>query len=353
MLTQRSFDRERANERGSIVVAVMGMMFLVLIGTAAVMRGQAELRAVGVEADDLAAQAAAEQGVAETLARLSAGDSGDFSASGTAGDGTYQYKASAISTTEYLVRSEGTVDGRVYALEVTIGGERPEPYSLFVGTSAFISNQGTITGRVATNGQLSVRGTVLGDAVDLYGPRASCNDCPPGNVLADALDVPPPTVPTGTTQRCPSDGDFTGVVDGRSGVPFVCTSGDVRGSNVRFIGTVTVANPPLIVYVRAGLDIDIRNASVNADGEPDDFQLYGEGDDDYWWFDVWNSRVQGVLYGPGRDSFLESASIVGSVSMGVLYINSPRDVWINPAASGVGSEASGWVVTSWERVPSS
>lgn len=353
MLMRRPADRARASERGSIVVTVMGMMFLVLIGTAAIMRSQAELRAVGVEADELAAQAAAEQGVAETLARLAGGESGDFSDSGTAGDGIYQYKASAISATEYLVRSEGTVDGRTYAVEVTIGGERPEPYSLFVGTSGWISNQGSITGRVATNGSLTVRGTVLGDAVDLYGPRASCNDCPPGNVVVDALDVPPPVIPTGTTQRCPTDGDFTGVIDGRAGVPFVCSTSQVLSSTVRFLGTVSVANPPLIVYVRTGLDIDIRNASVNADGGPTDFQLYGEGDDDYWWFDVWNSKVQGVLYGPGRDSFIEYASISGSVSMGVLYINSPRDVWISPADSGTGTEASGWVVTSWARLPSS
>lgn len=341
-------------ERGSVVVAVSALMLLLLIGTAVITRGQSELRAVATEADVLAARAGAEQGVAEVLALLDSGESGDFSDGGRIGDGEYRYRATALSATSYLVQAEAEINGEVRAVEVTIGGQASAPYTLFVNSRASISNnRGTISGRVATNGSISVSGTALGDVVDLHGSSARCGNCPVTNVLPDRLVVPEPEVPTGKTRDCPSDGRFRGVLDGQGGVPYLCSTGNVSGSRVQFTGTVTVINPPLIVYVRSGLDIRIRNASINGSGAAEDFQLLAEGDDNYWWFDVWNSKIQGVLYGPGRDSLLQSASIIGQVSMGVLWISNPYDVWIAPPGGLAGSGASGWTVTSWERTPSS
>lgn len=354
MLNERRARQDLREERGSIVVAVSVLMLLMLIGTALVTRGQTELRAVATEGDVLAARAGAEQGVAEVLALLDSGERGDFSDGGRFADGEYRYSATALSETSYLVEAEGEINGEVRAVEVTLGTEASAPYALFVDRAASINdNGGTISGRVATNGSLSVSGTALGDVVDLHGPSARCNNCPTTNVLPDRLSVPFPEVPTGKTRDCPSNGSFGGVLDGQGGVPYLCDTGNVSGSRVQFSGTVSVINPPLIVFVRAGLDIRIRNASINGSGAAEDFQVLAEGDDYYWWFDAWNSKINGVLYGPGRDSLLQASSITGQVSIGVLWISDPYDAWIAPSVTASGSGASGWTVTSWERAPSS
>lgn len=343
----------RSGERGSVVVAISVLVLLLLLGTTLITRTQSELGASSAGADAEAAQAGAEQGVAEVLARLEAGETGSFSGDGEVTDGKYAYKAEQVSDTEYAVRAEGYVGDRARAVEVTIVGGSIAPYTLFVNhKAAFVNNGGTVTGRVGTNGPLEVRGTAPGDLVELRGRDATCAGCPVTTSFDDPLEVPDPTVPTGRVQDCPSNGRFTGVIDGEGGVPYVCTTSNVRNNTVRFVRTVTVVNPPAVIYVREGLDVLIRNASVNADGEPNDFQLFGEGERTiYWWFDIWNSNVHGVLDAPNRDWLVGQATVYGSAFAGVLQVQSPNSLWMTPFGSG--GTASDWTVTSWEQVPAS
>jgi len=332
------------------------LMLLLLIGTALIARSQAELGAAGADADAEAAQAAAEQGVAEVLARLEAGERGDFGGDGQAGEGKFGYKVEQIAETEFFVRSEGYFGERVRAVEVTIsgGGTTSPAYTMFINHKAGITdNRGSITGTVGTNGPIYVRGNPPGDSVDLYGRDAECDGCRVENKFEDQLDMPDPELPTGKTQDCPSDGRFIGTINGEGGIPYVCTPSNVRSNEVRFVRTIDVINPPLIIHVTEGLDVRFNNASVNTDGEPTDFQVYAEGDNSvYWWFDLYNSKVHGVLYAPNRDWIIGSVSIYGSVSGGVVQIQSPDDVWLTPFESGVTPGVSGgWMVTSWEQVP--
>lgn len=346
--------RVGSSERGSVIIGISALMLVLLLGTALIARSQLSLQTVDSDTGAMIAQAGAEQAVAEVLARIDAGESGDFSDSGSFGDSDYQYSAEEVSDTEYFVTAEAEADGQRRAIAVTIGGDGETPYTLFVDSSASIEdNLGTISGLVATNGDLSVTGTTLGDVVNLHGSDASCDNCPSVNVFPDALDVPFPAVPTGPTRPCPSDGIFTGIVDGLGGVPFVCTTSDLTGVEVQLTGTVTVANPPLVLHVLTGLDFIARDASVNATGESEDLQVYGHGDDNYWWFDVWNSSVRGVLYAPGRDSRLQSASIEGTVSVGLLSVYDTHNASIAPASTVVDRDYLDWTVTSWERVPAS
>lgn len=342
----------RPAERGSIVIAASVVMMLVLIGAALIARTRVSLDAVATETDTVLADAYADRGVAEVLARIDGGERAAFSGSVETELGSYRYEVEPIDDETFFARSEGEIDGVVRAVEVTIGGSN-EAYTLAVDESARISNTtGTISGRVVTNGTISASGPIVGDVVDLYGPRASCTGCAPGTRFDETIDLPFPTSPTGTTRRCPTNGRFLGVLDGQGGTPYVCRRSDLWTSRVRFVGTVEVVNPPLVVHIQTGLDVDFLNASVNAAGATEDFQLIGEGDDNYWWFDSWNSKVNGVLYAPGRDSWLSSSSITGQLTVGVLYIASPNDVWIAPSADLLGATSSGWSVTAFERVPS-
>lgn len=350
-----SHENDRSSERGSVVVALMALMLMMLIGTALIARSQVDLAAVGADADAISAEAAAEQGVAEVLARLEGGETGSFSVEGEVANGKFAAKVEQLSETEYFVRAEARVGDRTRAVEVTISGELTAPYALFIEEKSSITDtRGVISGRVGTNGGLEGSGVESMRDVDLYGPVASCRDCASTNLFENVLELAEPTVLTRTTQKCPEDGIFAGAIDGRGGVPFVCSADEMKAATVAFTDTVTIANPPVIVHVRIGLDVTISDASINAGGEPDDFQLYAEGDGTFYWkLDIFNSKIYGFVYSPGRYSYAQSMSLVGSLITGVLVVDAPGDVWIDPPDSATTSTASDWTVTAWERVPAS
>lgn len=349
MLRRRS---GRASERGSVVLSMFVLMILLLLSASLLARSQSQLLASAGSTDAAAAEAGAEQGIAEAIARLDAGERGDFSGTGAIAGGIYRFDAAQVSATSYVVQAEGEIDGVVRAIDVTVGGQPTEnlPYTLFINTMAsFTDNGRAITGLVGTNGPLAVSGTPPGDTVDLFGPAATCTSCPVTTSFPEQRDVPDPEVPTGTSQTCPRSGRFSGIINGRTGTPFVCDPSSVARSQVTFQNTVTVINGPLIVYVRTGLDIEFRRATVNAGGDPSDFQLTAEGDRD--WLDAAGSDISGVLYAPGRDSTLEAVDIFGSFTIGDLTVPAGSGAGMSaPAATG-GSDVSGWSVESWERVP--
>jgi hypothetical protein len=328
------------------------LMILLLLGAALIARSQSQLIASAGSTDAAAAEAGAEQGVAEAIARLDAGDRGDFSGAGVIAGGTYSFEVTEVTSTSYVVRAEGEVDGMTRAVEVAVGGQEAAelPYTLFVdGSASIVDNPLAITGRVGTNGPIDVVGTPPGDTVDLYGPAATCALCPDTTSFADPLTVPGPEVPIGPRQTCPRSGNFKGVIDGRDGTPFVCDTAAVARSQVSFKNNLTVVNGPLIIYVRTGLDVDFKNASVNVGNDAEDFQLLAEGTSD--WVDGTNSQISGLLYAPGRDATLDGLDLVGSLTIGDLSIPSGSGAAMAPPANLGGGGVSGWTVESWERVP--
>lgn len=337
------------------MLAVSVMMILLLLGTAILMRSQSQLVAAANATDAAAAEAGAEQGIAEAIALLDGGTRGAFSGSGELPGGKYGFTASEVDPTSYVVRAEARVGDATRAVEVTLSGEAPQDYTMLIDTSAdFGDNVWPIGGLLGTNGPIDAStSTPPGDQVDLFGPRASCVGCRLTTTYPDARPIPVPEVPS-AGRRCPSNGQFSGVIDGRNGVPFVCARSHVDASWVTFTDKVVVTNGPLIVYIRVGLDVRFRGASVNVGGDPNEFQLYGEGSDDYWWMDAWNSEISGLLYSPGRDSWMGNVDLTGSLTVGLYEIRDGLDVKITPSTSVVGGDrGGGWTITSWERVPAS
>lgn len=333
------------------MLAVTVMMILLMLGAAILLRSQRALVAAADASDAAAAEAGAEQGVAEAIALLDSGARGDFTGSGSLVDGTYSFTATELTSTTYLIAAEGRVGESARAVEATVGGEAVEEYTLLIDTvGRFNTNRWPIGGLTATNGPLNARNsTSPGDQVDLFGPRARCTGCAATTTFPDVRDIPPPVVPA-VGRRCPSNGVFSGVIDGRDGVPFVCSRANVFTSWVTFRNNITITNPPLVVYIRIGRDVRFTSARVNVGGDPSDFQLFAEGNNDYWWMDAWNSEISGLLYGPGRDSWMGNVELTGSLAAGEYEVRPGRNMRITPAPTGSGGGVTGWAVTSWERV---
>lgn len=351
-------ERQRRSEQGSVALAMVVLMVLTLLGMAVIARSQSDLRATASDSEELAARGGAEQGLAEALGRIVAGERSDFSGSGSLPDGTYRYEATALDGRSFEIYAESEIDGVRRAVIGTVGGAERYRHSLFVTSSAsFDDNLGRIDGVVGSNGPLRISGSVPGDRHELFGPAADCTACPSPTRFDDALELPSPSppdaadVPGGRFQTCPSDGVFSGVVSGRGGQPFVCSIADVTGGIVSFDGLVAVTDGPLIIHVADDLDVALTDATVNAGGDATDLQLFLAGDGGRARVEMQNSRIDGVVYAPGRILDGDGMAIVGSLTIGEVIIERGESFSIAAANELAVFEVSGWQLSSWSVVP--
>lgn len=344
-----------SEERGSVVIAMSVMMIMLLLGVALVTRSQSRLVAASDGSDFAAAEAAAEQGIAEAVARIDGGERGDFTGSGTVVGGAFRYSAIAADSSTYTIYAEAAVDGDVRAVEVTVEGTAtdsvPHGYALFVDRRADLrGNRGKISGPIGTNGEWLVDRSLRNVPVELHGPNAVCDNCKDVTTFPQPMDLPLPVAPTGAVRSCPKSGVFTGSVDGGGGRPYVCDPADVGPDFLDFTGTVTVVNGPLVVYVLEGLEAWVRDAKVNVGGDPDDFQLFLLGDDSRAGFVGYDSTLEGVVYAPGRYGVADDFTMIGSLTLDQIAIEKNWSVSLSASPDLGGSGSTGWQVTSWERV---
>ncbi len=343
---------ERSSERGSVPLAMLVLMLVTLLGVAVVARGQNSIEGAALDSDAAAAQAGAEQGLAEAVARIDAGEGGRFSGTGRLPSGEFRYEVSAVDAQRFSVYTEAEVDGVTRAIDADVGGRELYPYTLFIDDGAlFEGNLGRVSGRVGSNGPLLISGAVPGDSQYLFGRSATCDACVDPTVVDSERDVPVPQPPTGRVQACPDDGIFIGIVDGRGGMPIVCDPAEITAAVVTFTDSVVVVDGPVIIHVLDGLDVDVLDASINAAGRSSDFQLFLGGDRGRNSLVMARSRIDGIIYGPGRVSSADQVRVIGSVTIGELFVGRGSSMSIEPSAELQGYQVSGWHVASWTPVP--
>jgi len=334
-----------------VPLAMVVLMLVTLLGVAVLARGQNSMEGAASASDAAAAEAGAEQGLAEAVARIDGGEGGTFTGRGDLPDGEYRYEVSAVDARSFSVYTEAEVGGVVRAVDADVGGRALYPYTLFVDDGAlFEGNLGRISGRVGSNGPLRITGDAPGDAQDLFGRSASCDVCLDPTVLDSDRDVPVPQPPVAPVQECPDDGSFTGIINGRGGVPIVCDPALTPAAGVTFTEAIVVVDGPVIIHVLDGLDVDVVDAAVNANGTSSDFQLFLGGDRSSNSLTMSNSRIDGVIYGPGRVSSADQAEIVGSFTIGELLVGRGATLSIRPSDELAAYQVSGWQVASWTPV---
>jgi hypothetical protein len=208
-------------------------------------------------------------------------------------------------------------------------------------------------------------GADAGDFQHIYPPDGSCTGCDPAKLVVHdedegRYDLPPVTKPTGLTQPCPAVGTFTGLVDGKSGRPFVCEK------NTILTGVIGVINPPFVLYVLpsttgAQSSLDLRTAVINAGQRADNVEIKKAGTGDLL-LDTAYTPTQltfsGILYAPDTELRLQGSKWwSGSVTVdSVRVANGP----LGPPVLNLGydlnlgsSAYSSWHVGRYAQIPSS
>ncbi len=98
-------------ERGSVALVVMVMFIMASLAAIMVSRTMADGRVVVGDGDRLVALDAADQGTAVALARVSGGETADFSDAGSSGAARWTTTVHPISSTEWSVTATGSVSG--------------------------------------------------------------------------------------------------------------------------------------------------------------------------------------------------------------------------------------------------
>lgn len=337
-------------ERGNVLLTMPILMVVVLLAAAMFARSHLALDRSRTDTDDARATSAAELAVNEAFARIDAGETAAFSDSGSVDGTDFEYSASPRTAQSWDVVAEATSIDLTRALAAVISREPQHAHSLFVvGDSTFDRNTGRITGRVGTNGTMSVTGPSPGSQQDLYRPDGTCRGCANATTLDGPRAVAPIEAPTGPTQSCPADGTFAGVVDGLSGVAVVC---DDRSVDVEFVGDVTVVNPPLIVHVGADVPLVLDTARINRSGQAADFRLFVDGAKTDAVADIraTDTRLDGLLYAPGRSIRSDDLDVVGSLTVDALNVPRRGRVVISADATLDDLGSTPWRIVSLRRV---
>lgn len=359
------FDRLRSDESGNLVVAMAVLVILANLSVAVLARSLVSLQQVRRSQDYSAALATADGALADAVFQIDQGTPAEISGSGTLGNGTFSYVATRIDTNTYDVKAKGIIGGSAHGIRATVTRRIRFPYAIFSNQGLTFNGNGsaniysfnhsapavaTGSARVGSNRAVVVNsGAGAGDFQDYYSPSGSCIGCPNGVAQQGPFTLTPATLPAGsTTQACPTDGIFTGIVSGSSGTAFLCDR------DVSFAGTVTVTSPPLLVYVTADHALTMAGSVVNQGGRGVDVQIYKDGTGA---LDVGDGShaadFTGVLYAPGSDLTVNGGMAVrGSLTVNSLRVNGAPNYTL---AYDLGLQAvldRNWRVGRWREVPS-
>jgi hypothetical protein len=353
------------DERGSIAIAMTVMMILSILSVAVLARSLVSLSQVRRGQDFVAALAAADGGLSDALFRIDqAGEDAVIAGSGDVGDGAFEYVATRESNDRFTVQVKGEVNGSGHAVEATVSRKQKFPYALFSNQGLTLNGNnganiysfenvgGPATGkaRLGSNRAIVVNsGQGAGDFQDFYAPNGSCIGCPNGVSQEGPYVLDPVEIPSGSTQSCAPLGVFTGVIDGADGTPIVCDM------DVTFAGTVTVLNPPALVYVTANHALRMADSVVNDGGRGNDLQIYKDGSGD---ISLGNgshaTQATAVLYAPESQLTVNGGETwYGSITVNSVKVNGAPNFTLGYDQNLESELTQDWMVSHWHEVPSS
>jgi hypothetical protein len=356
--------KSRRSEQGSIVVAMAVLMILGMLSVATATRSIANAGSVRRAQDYDSARAAADSGMSDGLYRIDQVQTASFTQSGHAGAGTWSYTAMpSANRNTWTVTSYGTVNGIKHGIAATIRRQSAYPYAIFTqqdltlgGTN--ITSHNSITGAtdthdaaIGSNWAINISGNGGGDEQDYFTPYGECSNCGTNGKQMDGPRViADPTQPS-SGQSCPSGGAFNGNIDGQAGKTFLCNQ------DVSF-GTVTVVSPPVQIYVGAGYQVDMSNASINVGvtSNAKDFILLKAGNGNFTGFNGSHSpSVTGVIYAPSSDITVNGGQMTmnGSMTLNKFTCNGLPNLALSYDDSlTTVAGSSSWKVSGWHEIAS-
>ena len=308
MLTRRRVARVN-RERGSVVMAMLVLMIFSMLTGIAVDRVITISHRTARQRDRIAAVEAADGALAAGFARIDRNQLVAFSQIGVLGAGNYQVVATPSNPDNWVLKGTGTKGTATASFTASLTRDRLYPFVLFTSTSLVISGAGTgIGGPVGSTGAMQWTGVPANFEQHLVGAAATCSGC--NHRVIDAAErtyAPAPRPTDAEAQPCPIGGVFTGAVNGRAGMPFRCETLDVS-----FVGTVTVVNGPLVVWVGPGPSVTMADAVVNQGGVASDFILHkvdGGGE----LLNIEKATIVGVIDAPATSIAVTTVDLTGAL----------------------------------------
>ncbi|HET9443949.1 MAG TPA: hypothetical protein VFO65_11535 [Acidimicrobiales bacterium] len=387
--------RGRGEDGATMVVAVLVMSILATLSTALLARTTSVLGSIRTGQDYDAALAAADAGISDALFKIDRSAPESWTATGSSGQGTYEYWAVKQDDRNYVVSSLGQVGRSKHGVQVRVSRTAQYPYALFSRQSLHFD--GSVAGinfepinlglfgspdrvRIGSNATVVCQGTVDPNVwIDWYQSQSDC-DSPKVNRLDDAVDLTfgEPPLPH---QPCPADGVFglslsdplellnplnpanllsspPVTVDGAGGVPYVCRQ------DVTFRGLIQAVNPPVKIYVlptenadgtETYHEVDMSLAVVNPLSSAANFQIYKDGPAELSFSTVAATTFRGILVAPETVLTVNGGHLWwgGSINVLGLRVNGAPNVKIGYDFDLENYLGRNWKVSRYREIPSS
>ena len=302
----------------SFVSAVMAMVAVLGFGAVALDAIEHHHRSVERTLDADRVGLAAEFAASEAAARVMDGEHAAFSGAGTLEGVDYSYSSTPGGAGTWLVvgRAGSGVDERTVEVDLRreeeASGAVVPQYSLWADQIRSRWSTGTIDGLIGASTWMDFRGDPLGTEQHLLEPDAFCVGC---DNPVDVATYTAPAVPsTAGAAACPADS--RGRIRDTS-IP----AGTYRcgGSWLRFRGTVTL-DGPVVFLLEPGTRLDVRNATVNEGGEPDDLHIVKPTSTTNRWSRFDDATFVGHITMPGtRLLFDDAITWDGRIAVGYAY----------------------------------
>ncbi len=316
--------------------------------------------------------------IAHASSRIELGEASSFTGTGSIDDVDYQYEATMNSTLNWTVSASATLVSDMFgtisrASTATLTGTYvgDSPYALFAASGLRIASDNfALSEPIGSNGSVSVQGDATDLRIHTFAPSGSCSGCTNQSPQSPTWPTPEPATPT-DFQNCPtatlteSDGrvstvyQFSGIVDGKNGIPFRCTfdsDNQVFGHYPTILyETITTTNPPVIIHVESGVNLWFIRTEANVGGDPREFVVEAVGEptdaDGYEYGRIYDDGIEmtGVLNAPSRDLTVDTGiDITGKMIVGSLDF-SRQSLRVTADSRVVDSEIE-WTASDWHSV---
>lgn len=327
-------------------------MLSAAIAAATLSQSQLAVRFTSKVDDRATAQAGAEQGLAEAIARLRLNQTLPFDGDGQLPQGTFEYSATLTTSTTVQINASSTLNDATRTVQATLeqtgGSSADVVYTAFANSLVFSqSGFGNVEGRIGTNGTFQFNSEPPGDVQEVFSPLGSCPGCPNLIESAGPASFPEPVLPNGPTRSCPSYHWFQSVVDGQNGIPFVCTG----NSYLVLAYDLEVINPPLVIYADSNRTVYVYRTDVNKGGRASDLQVYARSQPgSSGALNLWYSDVSMEIYAPGRSTTPYDYQSTGMLVVDALRLTNRRRVYLRPDPFAPEPAPPLWAITDWRTV---
>ena len=314
--------RVRAERGASMVVALVATVAVLGFGAVVLQMVEADVRGVTARLEREEAVLHAEYALSEAVARVIDGQEATANGGGSVDGAAYTWEITNNGDESWTVVGRAGEDLSEQEVTTTLRrtfnsppSSSPVQYALWADRVEGDGASGAFWGLVGASGWMDWDGSSVGVEQHLL-TGATCSGCSnPVGVSSYTPVAAPVPVSSGS---CPYSGGYSDKIknDTIAAGHYSC-----GGSKLKLEGSISVTGP-VVIHLESNTELDIKDASINVGGDPDDFWVVQATDPGSKWSGLEDSTLVGHLSMPQSQFWAYKSSWTGRIAVDYAYLYS-------------------------------